>query len=198
MKEIDLSNVSLDGAHLKGTDFSGSNISGSSFKKADLSGVNFTDAKIENTSFEEANLTKAFMNRTLVKDCSFKGAILEGLHAPKAVFEGKIDLSDTNLKDANLWSVDVSKAKLNIEGNVQMSRGVKTEVDGKVEWEKGKGTLLPKGLDKEYAKELKSKFAVVEPVAKVKESEVAASKAFETAEVEEAYAEPEPELQTSM
>jgi uncharacterized protein YjbI with pentapeptide repeats len=193
VKKADFTNVNADNAHLKGTDFSGSIISGSSFKKADLSGVNFTDSKIENCNFEEANFTKAFMHKTHIKDCSFNGAILEGLKAPKAVLKGKIDLSNANLKDANLWTVDVSEAELVIEGNVQMSRGVKTEVEGKVKWEGG--TLLPKGLDKEYAKELKAKFTVAEPEVKTPES---APKAFETAEVEEAYAEPKPGMEMTM
>lgn len=124
---LDLQEANLSNMDLRDANFSHINLKKTNFYRSDLNNIDLRDANLENANFRGANLNGANFEGAKIDYAIFKQTII----TPKTILETKgrlvaeildretitidlrgIDLSNTNLFQANLSGLDLSTANL--------------------------------------------------------------------------------------
>jgi hemoglobin-like flavoprotein len=108
---IDLAQVGLAGAKLKGGEMSGADLSGSDLRGAVLSGANLAEANLSNAHLAEAEMGGASLGFANLSGADLSLASLEGADLTCANLSGA-NLSGANLKGAKLAGSEVRKTSL--------------------------------------------------------------------------------------
>ena len=111
--KLDLSNVSIAGAHLNGA-----NLSQASLFQANLSGAHLFQANLSGALLSGANLSGAYLSGANLNNANLSGAYLSGAHLNGA------DLGDADLSGADLTGV--SGARLS-DGDVSGAKNLTQE-----------------------------------------------------------------------
>jgi uncharacterized protein YjbI with pentapeptide repeats/beta-lactamase regulating signal transducer with metallopeptidase domain len=111
LKNMNLSNASLENidlgeAALDGTDFTGANLTGANLKEAALHQVVFKRAIMEGINFKEVSLNNLDLSEAILTNANLKEVSMNSVDLSNA------DLRYANLKEASLNKVNFSKADL--------------------------------------------------------------------------------------
>jgi uncharacterized protein YjbI with pentapeptide repeats/beta-lactamase regulating signal transducer with metallopeptidase domain len=111
LKDMNLSNASLENidlgeAALDGTDFTGANLTGANLKEAALNQVVFKGAIMEGINLKEVSLHNLDLSEAILTNANLKETSMNSVDLSKA------DLRYANLKETSMNSVDLSKADL--------------------------------------------------------------------------------------
>jgi len=96
-----LHKIQLQGADLRGMNFSEVDLAGANFSGANLTGTRFENCDLTNAIFKKANLTGTSMRQAFLKGANLKSADLSNADLEE------IYLADANLKRANLSGVSM-------------------------------------------------------------------------------------------
>ena len=110
LREVNFSEMNLEGAQLMGVNFSGSELQGAVFREANLENSAIYGANLSGASFQGAHLVNADIVESDVRGARFVGANLSGTELVYSNFEeanfNEADLSGANLEQSNLrWSI---------------------------------------------------------------------------------------------
>ena len=99
-ESLNLTQIKLRYAHLKGAKFRKSLLAFARFDHARLTSARFTDARLNNSSFAGACLKNARFQRAKLKGANFSGALLVGADFRGATFSRTTQFASAHLKGA--------------------------------------------------------------------------------------------------
>jgi uncharacterized protein YjbI with pentapeptide repeats len=108
---VNLSQIDLSEANLRGADLCGVNLSGANLDKIDLNEANLREANLTGASLSRSNLSNARLGQANLENADIHSSNLRGADLSDAKMR-RADLDHANLSDANLSDADLWLAKL--------------------------------------------------------------------------------------
>lgn len=106
---IDLNNINIPLAQLRGANFNGCNLAGADLRGCNLENANLSECNLEDANLESANLIYANMREANLTNSSLGRACMRGASLDSATLSGA-DLTEALLEFASLLSVQANRA----------------------------------------------------------------------------------------